>query len=229
MKYKGNIGTCCHQPDPPIEHPVVFQVAGTDCSITPEKYFRSTGSYRDSWELFCGVTLSSDIKLSRGYRSDESLARFAKRWIPGYLFDARPNVGQGDSEQFLCSALQTIVLVHPHKVDQPTFAIDFLYAALIPSCFIRSPYFLHQNHADNTLAVTVQECVYVCRVRHIWYDTGNGALLRMCANLSWKLKRLQTLWFDGIGRNNIKPVRERSRDEQSVTFGEETQEVACAG
>ena len=35
----------------------------------------------------------------------------------------------------------------------------------------------------------------------------------MCANLSWKLKRLQTLWFDGIGRNNIKPVRERSRDE----------------
>ena len=51
----------------------------------------------------------------------------------------------------------------------------------------------------------------------------------MLANLSWKLKRLQTLWFDGIGRNNIKPVRERSRDEQSVTFGEETQEVACAG
>ena len=50
-----------------------------------------------------------------------------------------------------------------------------------------------------------------------------------CANLSWKLKRLQTPWFDGIGRNNIKPVRERSRDEQSVTFGEETQEVACAG
>ena len=51
----------------------------------------------------------------------------------------------------------------------------------------------------------------------------------MCANLSWKLKRLQTLWFDGIGRNNIKPVRERSRDEESVTFGEKTQEVACAG
>ena len=56
---------------------------------------------------------------------------------------------------------------------------------------------------------------------------GHG--IGMCANLSWKLKRLQTLWFDGIGRNNIKPVRERSRDEQSVTFGEETQEVACAG
>ncbi len=53
--------------------------------------------------------------------------------------------------------------------------------------------------------------------------------LRMCANLSWKLKRLQTPWFDGIGRNNIKPVRERSRDEESVTFGKETQEVACAG
>ncbi len=52
---------------------------------------------------------------------------------------------------------------------------------------------------------------------------------RMCANLSWKLKRLQTPWFDGIGRNNIKPVRERSRDEESVTFGKETQEVACAG
>ncbi len=51
----------------------------------------------------------------------------------------------------------------------------------------------------------------------------------MCANLSWKLKRLQTPWFDGIGRNNIKPVRERSRDEESVTFGKETQEVACAG
>ena len=50
-----------------------------------------------------------------------------------------------------------------------------------------------------------------------------------CANPSWKLKRLQTLWFDGIGRNNIKPVRERSRDEQSVTFGEETQEKASAG
>ncbi len=54
-------------------------------------------------------------------------------------------------------------------------------------------------------------------------------LFRMCANLSWKLKRLQTPWFDGIGRNNIKPVRERSRDEESVTFGKETQEVACAG
>ena len=50
-----------------------------------------------------------------------------------------------------------------------------------------------------------------------------------CANPSWKLKRLQTLWFDGIGRNNIKPVRERSRDEESVTFGEETQEKASAG
>ena len=50
-----------------------------------------------------------------------------------------------------------------------------------------------------------------------------------CANLSWKLKRLQTLWFDGIGRNNIKPVRERSRDEESVTFGEKTQEEASTG
>ena len=53
--------------------------------------------------------------------------------------------------------------------------------------------------------------------------------IRKCANLSWKLKRLQTLWFDGIGRNNIKPVRERSRDEESVTFGEETQEEASTG
>ena len=52
---------------------------------------------------------------------------------------------------------------------------------------------------------------------------------RKCANLSWKLKRLQTLWFDGIGRNNIKPVRERSRDEESVTFGEKTQEEASTG
>ncbi len=50
-----------------------------------------------------------------------------------------------------------------------------------------------------------------------------------CANLSWKLKRLQTLWFYGIGRNNIKPVRERSRDEESVTFGEKTQEEASTG
>ena len=50
-----------------------------------------------------------------------------------------------------------------------------------------------------------------------------------CANVSWKLKRLQTLWFDGIGKNNIKPFRERSRDEQCVTYGEETQEVACIG
>ena len=50
-----------------------------------------------------------------------------------------------------------------------------------------------------------------------------------CANLSWKLKRLQALWFDGIGRNNIKPVRERSRDEESVTFGEKTQEEASTG
>ncbi len=56
-----------------------------------------------------------------------------------------------------------------------------------------------------------------------------GMTVGMCANLSWKLKRLQTPWFDGIGRNNIKPVRERSRDEESVTFGKETQEVACAG
>ncbi len=64
-------------------------------------------------------------------------------------------------------------------------------------------------------------------------DTENEQVLTpflgMCANLSWKLKRLQTPWFDGIGRNNIKPVRERSRDEESVTFGKETQEVACAG
>ena len=52
---------------------------------------------------------------------------------------------------------------------------------------------------------------------------------RKCANLSWKLKRLQTLWFDGVGRNNIKPVRERSRDEESVTFGEKTQEEASTG
>ena len=56
-----------------------------------------------------------------------------------------------------------------------------------------------------------------------------GAFHRKCANLSWKLKRLQTLWFDGIGRNNIKPVRERSRDEESVTFGEKTQEEASTG
>ena len=54
-------------------------------------------------------------------------------------------------------------------------------------------------------------------------------LVGKCANLSWKLKRLQTLWFDGIGRNNIKPVRERSRDEESVTFGEKTQEEASTG
>ena len=56
-----------------------------------------------------------------------------------------------------------------------------------------------------------------------------AALGGKCANLSWKLKRLQTLWFDGIGRNNIKPVRERSRDEESVTFGEKTQEEASTG
>ena len=56
-----------------------------------------------------------------------------------------------------------------------------------------------------------------------------ATVCRKCANLSWKLKRLQTLWFDGIGRNNIKPVRERSRDEESVTFGEETQEEASTG
>ena len=59
--------------------------------------------------------------------------------------------------------------------------------------------------------------------------TTRQALDRKCANLSWKLKRLQTLWFDGIGRNNIKPVRERSRDEESVTFGEKTQEEASTG
>ena len=67
------------------------------------------------------------------------------------------------------------------------------------------------------------------------FDELPGILLYMvqavgkCANLSWKLKRLQTLWFDGIGRNNIKPVRERSRDEASVTFGEKTQEEASTG
>ena len=61
------------------------------------------------------------------------------------------------------------------------------------------------------------------------FQVNDGAVHGKCANPSWKLKRLQTLWFDGIGRNNIKPVRERSRDEQSVTFGEETQEKANAG
>ncbi len=65
--------------------------------------------------------------------------------------------------------------------------------------------------------------------RRLKADGATGIQGGMCANLSWKLKRLQTPWFDGIGRNNIKPVRERSRDEESVTFGKETQEVACAG
>ncbi len=62
-------------------------------------------------------------------------------------------------------------------------------------------------------------------------DVAQGVVndVGKCANLSWKLKRLQTLWFDGIGRNNIKPVRERSRDEESVTFGEKTQEEASTG
>ena len=64
------------------------------------------------------------------------------------------------------------------------------------------------------------------RVDRVQIEEG---FLGKCANLSWKLKRLQTLWFDGIGKKKIKPVRERSRDEVSVTFGQETQEVACAG
>ncbi len=62
-----------------------------------------------------------------------------------------------------------------------------------------------------------------------WREHARQAKEGKCANLSWKLKRLQTLWFDGIGRNNIKPVRERSRDEESVTFGEKTQEEASTG
>ena len=64
---------------------------------------------------------------------------------------------------------------------------------------------------------------------HTKWDCKYHVVFRKCANLSWKLKRLQTLWFDGIGRNNIKPVRERSRDEESVTFGEKTQEEASTG
>ena len=81
--------------------------------------------------------------------------------------------------------------------------------------------------------------VYKKSIRQIARETGHtrrtvrkvlaGQEPRKCANLSWKLKRLQTLWFDGIGRNNIKPVRERSRDEESVTFGEKTQEEASTG
>ena len=74
------------------------------------------------------------------------------------------------------------------------------------------------------------------RINESWHCNHDSTSLsshtspiRKCANLSWKLKRLQTLWFDGIGRNNIKPVRERSRDEASVTFGEKTQEEASTG
>ena len=55
------------------------------------------------------------------------------------------------------------------------------------------------------------------RVDRVQIEEG---FLEKCSNLSWKLKRLQTLWFDGIGKKKIKPVRERSRDEESVTFGQ---------
>ena len=70
-----------------------------------------------------------------------------------------------------------------------------------------------------------------CEIYRRWAQKLKPSMrqVRKCANLSWKLKRLQTLWFDGIGRNNIKPVRERSRDEESVTFGEKTQEEASTG
>ena len=49
-----------------------------------------------------------------------------------------------------------------------------------------------------------------------------------CAIVSWKLKRLQTSWFDGVGQQQ-QAARERSRDEKFATFGEETQEVSSIG
>ena len=82
------------------------------------------------------------------------------------------------------------------------------------------------NRCPGNLKTKVVRYVLSCRyAASLHVDLGSGK----CANLSWKLKRLQTLWFDGIGRNNIKPVRERSRDEESVTFGEKTQEEASTG
>ena len=42
------------------------------------------------------------------------------------------------------------------------------------------------------------------------------------------MKRLQTLWFDEVAKRNINP-RERSRNEQCPTIGQETQEVPSLG
>ena len=84
---------------------------------------------------------------------------------------------------------------------------------------------------DNTLDAVSQSAHVFKKPDQIFAFAADDVphLFGKCANLSWKLKRLQTLWFDGIGRNNIKPVRERSRDEESVTFGEKTQEEASTG
>ncbi len=51
---------------------------------------------------------------------------------------------------------------------------------------------------------------------------------RECATLSWKLKRPQTPWFDEV-KGQHQSARERSRDEESATCGQETQEVTSVG
>ena len=87
--------------------------------------------------------------------------------------------------------------------------------------------YLYQNQLTGNIP---PELGSLASLRNLWLSRNQlTGSIRKCANLSWKLKRLQTLWFDGIGRNNIKPVRERSRDEESVTFGEKTQEEASTG
>ena len=90
---------------------------------------------------------------------------------------------------------------------------------------------MRSSEHPSCLSPSCEQVEFRFRFSNVGSDASGAihATIRKCANLSWKLKRLQTLWFDGIGRNNIKPVRERSRDEESVTFGEKTQEEASTG
>ena len=50
-----------------------------------------------------------------------------------------------------------------------------------------------------------------------------------CANLSWKLKRLPTPWFDYVGKNDIKPQRKEPRWESLLRTVKKRKKVRRLG
>ena len=156
------------------------------------------------------MSVPDSVEAGSGYRANERPERFA-------LDDARYFRRQDHSQTNLPSAFRTVSpLFSPVVVAKPAGPprgpVGYRHRQ---GMYLQGPWRAFRRARRKGAAGVLDQYV--------------EAPDRKCANLSWKLKRLQTLWFDGIGRNNIKPVRERSRDEESVTFGEKTQEEASTG